>query len=101
MNLCNKCAKKPQDQLRWLQVIQWSLSVIGCLALLHTMIYDVRPVPTPVVFDFTSVMLWIAGIVAILIAWTAGMIRERILKRREIGELNAKIQELEDKLAQK
>jgi len=58
-------------------------------------------VPNPVVFNFTSVVLWVAGIIAILTSWTVGIISERIIKQREINELKSEIQELKNILAQK
>ena|GEM_PF-6841459 len=99
----NECTKNPTDKtrLRWLLVIRWGIFVIGCLALLHTLIHDERPVPNPVVFNFTSVVLWVAGIIAILTSWTVGIISERIIKQREINELKSEIQELKNILAQK
>ncbi|MCL2743275.1 MAG: hypothetical protein FWE67_05435 [Planctomycetaceae bacterium] len=57
--------------------------------------------PNPVVFNFTSVVLWVAGIIAILTSWTVGIISERIIKQREINELKSEIQELKNILAQK
>ena len=93
MTQFNECVEKPtskEDRLRWLLFVEWNLYIVGvCLTLTAVMTTGGR-VWAPV------------GLIACLLAPAIGMIRERMLKHfREIDELKSKIQELEEKLAQK
>jgi len=95
--------KKPNDktdakELRTVATFENLILLNGSIVIFCTFVLSFSPGPT----DFVVVPLISLALVAVLTYVAISMVRIKILERfREIDELKSKIQELEEKLAQK
>ena len=102
MNQINESTKKSPDRLRYLRNLRWRFYAIGMISFFLCILAPIFPSSDKSFLADSFPLLIFIGAVAVMVAETVYVIRELLLEHFcEIDELKSKVQELEDKLAQK
>jgi len=102
MTQLKESTKKSPNPLQYLRYARWSFFILGMGCFFLCILTAIFPPENKSDLLFTTMLLIPIGAIASMSSETVHMIHRLMLERfREIDKLKSKVQELEDKLAQK